>query len=175
MSDEWEDVIPADLRDDFVRQIDERVNSVIMDMVASNTEIDEDALEIELRQKFTIEYLELYRTNRWPPQIASLQETAVAVAPNHWFCFRCDEKNSDAFPTCRNCNGFRDDLSDMKSPAEIDSWPLSVTDPKERAAIREKLVEQLRLELDTENPLTDTRVCEEEFRAVVDRLKTVIV
>ena len=176
MSSNWESEIPIDLQDDFRRQIDERINSAIMDMVAVNPVVDEDALEIELDEKFTLEYLEMYRTNRWPPQVASLQETAVVVAPNHWFCFRCDEKNSDTFATCRNCGGFRDDLSDMKSPAELDSWPPIdlVSDSKERFLIREKLVDQLRLELDTENPLTDIRVCEEEFRSAVDRLKKVL-
>ena len=173
MSAEWENHIPSDLQDDFRRQIDERVNSAIMDVLASSTEpVDEDALETDLRQKFITEYLELYRSNRWPPQVATLQET-VAVAPNHWFCFRCDEKNSDTFMTCRNCAGFRDDLSERISPGEIDTWPCSdeITDPKHRTNMREQLVRELGSELDTENPLTDTRIGEEEFRAAVDKLK----
>ena len=168
----WENEIPADLQNDFRRQIDERVNSAIMDAVSSNSCVDEEALERELEEQFIREYLELYRVNRWPPQVTSLQET-MAAAPNHWFCFRCDEKNSDTFMTCRNCGGFRDDLSDAKSPDEIDSWPPSdkVIDPKERAVMREKLVEELALKLDTENPLTDTFISEEEFRSAVDILK----
>ena len=36
MCDLWRDEIPSDLQRDFERQIDERVNSAIMDQVASS-------------------------------------------------------------------------------------------------------------------------------------------
>jgi hypothetical protein len=176
MCDLWRDEIPSDLQRDFERQIDERVNSAIMDQVASSigtSAINEEALETELREKFILEYLEMFRTGRWPPQVTTIQDTVTKSTVSHWFCFRCDEKNSDSFTTCRNCLSFREDISENTSPDEIDSWPPRhlVPDVSERAELREKLLKELAFELESENPLSDTVISEEEFRTAVDRLK----
>lgn len=98
--------IPEELRPDFDRQIEERINAEIMQriLISGNvcSTVEEVILEQELEAFFIDQYVTMYKTGSWPPKAGGV---AADQAAKHqkWRCPNCEDKNFSTLTTCKKC------------------------------------------------------------------------
>ena len=106
---EWRSVIPAELHEDFVRQVDEAVSAELMQIFIDcedDPDVDDAGTESALTARFVDHYVSQFRQSLWPPK-ASAQlgmKAGSLFDSTFWICSACREKNPNSFETCRKCN-----------------------------------------------------------------------
>lgn len=161
---EWRSVIPAELQDDFVRQVDEAVSAELMQIFIDcedDPDVDDAETERTLKARFVDHYVAQFRQSLWPPK-ASAQlgiKAGSLLDSTFWICSACREKNPNSFDTCRKCN-------EDKPRETISERP--IVRPVVRSVVPAPVVQPLPLPAATwtckeclvSNPMT-TCVCEE--------------
>jgi hypothetical protein len=100
MSPSWTEILPESLHDDFRRQILERVNAEIMELLLDDEFCVPDDAAVEA--KYTEQYLSLFVAGRWPPRTGGVAADQTA-RHQKWRCPNCEDRNFSTLTTCKKC------------------------------------------------------------------------